>query len=102
MKITSWLCVLFVVVVACGGQVAGEGAPAPGECTTSADCDKGSICGFPVSDSCTAKGSCFERGPMCNGFAPGCACDGSTINVMCTGLPGGEGLAPLRHLGACE
>jgi hypothetical protein len=103
--------VLFLLaMVACGGQTIGDidgGTDAktdsitPNACTKNSDCGKG-LCGFAESAACAAKGQCFpEPGAVCNGFSPGCACDGTTINVMCTGLPDGYATAPLAHVGAC-
>jgi hypothetical protein len=107
--------------VACGGQTIGDldsgtGNDAIGgndtstgndtgttkSCTKSTDCGSGDVCGFPTADACSAKGQCFAGGPICNTFAPGCACDGTTINVACTGLPSGYATAPLAHTGQCD
>ena len=71
-------------------------------CTTTSDCGAQEMCGFPESDACNAKGACFAVLPVgCNGYSPGCACDGSTINVVCTGLSPGYTTAPLAHPGQC-
>jgi hypothetical protein len=70
-------------------------------CASNRDCG-GDICGFLESDGCSAVGSCFA--PMirgCNGYSPGCACDGSEVNVVCNQLPSGYAAAPLMHTGAC-
>jgi hypothetical protein len=34
-------------------------------------------------------------------YSPGCACDGTAINVVCNGLPSGYETKPMRHTGAC-
>ncbi len=72
-------------------------------CTTSNDCDPGSICGFADVDLCTAKGTCFvvTGGAMCAAYAAGCACDGTEINTICTGLPDGFETKAISHHGAC-
>ncbi len=71
-------------------------------CNTDADCATGSFCGFPIADACTATGTCFVAPQLgCNGASPGCACDGSEINIVCNGLPSGYAPAPLLHQGAC-
>jgi hypothetical protein len=88
-----------------GSTAADGGKP----CTTSADCadpqfaDVGFLCGFPEADGCAAKGTCFQEpgGPMCAAFLPGCACDGSEVNLTCNGLPSGYAPAPLLHSGVC-
>src|SRR5207302_4262194 len=56
-------------------------------CKTSADCGATGLCGFPTSAACAAIGQCFPRSQgLCNAFVPGCACDGTTINLICGGL----------------
>jgi hypothetical protein len=69
-------------------------APVPdasGPCASDADCGKGYVCGFLESDACSATGVCFpaQTGPICNLALPGCACDGSEVNLACNGLPNG-------------
>jgi hypothetical protein len=81
-------------------------AHAPVPCTSNSDCgsQNGSqeVCGFAMSDACMAQGQCFaSQGAICNAFSPGCACDGSEINVACNGLPSGYETKPLRHTGMC-
>jgi hypothetical protein len=88
------------------GSTAADGGKA---CTTGADCadpqfaDVGFLCGFPEADGCAAKGTCFQEpgGPMCTAIFPGCACDGSEVNLTCNGLPSGYAPAPLLHSGVC-
>jgi hypothetical protein len=76
----------------------GTGTP----CTTSLDCPTGGICGYPMAEGCAAKGSCFPApGVNCKAYAPGCACDGTEISVVCTGLPSGYASKPLLHAGVC-
>jgi hypothetical protein len=71
-------------------------------CNSDADCGAGSLCGFPESEGCSAVGTCFPSpGSMCELYAPGCACDGTTINIACTGLPDGYAPRPLEHTGEC-
>lgn len=82
---------------ACSSNVSGGGA-----CAKDADCAADQICGFPTADACSAAGQCFARPEAtCAAYSPGCACDGSTINVTCTGLPDGYASAPLAHAGEC-
>jgi hypothetical protein len=71
-------------------------------CTADSDCASGRICGFAEVGGCGIEGTCFPApGAICQAFSPGCACDGSEINVICNGLPSGYGFKPLRHTGAC-
>jgi hypothetical protein len=80
-----------------GGVDAG-GAP----CVTSANCGANEICGFPESEACSAQGTCFQSaGATCMAYSAGCACDGTIINIVCNGLPGGYETKPLRHTGMC-
>jgi|CZKU01.1.fsa_nt_gi hypothetical protein len=71
-------------------------------CASDADCPGGKVCGFLESNACGAAGSCFTA-PMivCNAYSPGCACDGSEVDVICNGLPSGYARKPLKHAGAC-
>jgi len=104
--------ILFLLgMIACGGQTIGDldGGTDSGTktdtgtqaCTKDSDCGKGR-CGFSMADACAAKGQCFpEPGVVCNSFSPGCACDGSTINIACNGLPDGYAPAPLAYKGQC-
>ncbi len=86
-----------------GSAGGGAGGSGGGPCVTNADCAHNGLCGYPMKDGCAAKGTCFPLpGVVCNAFSPGCACDGSTINVICTGLPGGYASAPLLHPGQCS
>ncbi len=79
----------------------GAGGSAGGPCKTNQDC-AGGICGFPEADACAAQGQCFPApGAVCSAYSPGCACDGTTINVVCTGLPSGYSTAPLARAGKC-
>lgn len=85
-----------------GATGTGGTAGASGECTTDADCGKG-ICGFPASAGCAAKGECFpEPTSLCDGYSPGCACDGTEVSLICEGLPNGYTKKPLAHAGACQ
>ena len=107
--------ILFLLgMIACGGQTIGDLDGGTGSdsgtksdtgtttaCTKDSDCGKG-LCGFSMSDACAAKGQCFPPpGAVCNAFSPGCACDGTTINIVCNGLPDGYAPAPLAYKGQC-
>jgi hypothetical protein len=84
------------------GTGATSGTGGGGACVTDTDCPSNGRCGYPAADGCSAKGQCFPQpGMVCNAFSPGCACDGTTINVICTGLPDGYVSAPLAHAGDC-
>lgn len=86
---------------AAGGTGAGGSAGSSGACVTNADCPKG-ICGFPTSEGCAAQGQCFpEPAALCDAYAPGCACDGSEVSLICEGLPDGYTKKPLAHAGTC-
>ncbi|HLK41326.1 MAG TPA: tail fiber domain-containing protein [Polyangiaceae bacterium] len=81
---------------------AGTPADGGGACKTNADCPNGGVCGFPEASGCAAVGACFPSpGVICNAFSPGCACDGTEVSVVCTGLPNGYVSKPLLHTGAC-
>jgi hypothetical protein len=74
----------------------------PGSCITNGDCAAGQICGFARSSACSAVGQCFPPpGPICQSYSPGCACDGTEINIACNGLPSGYATKPVLHQGAC-
>jgi len=71
-------------------------------CGADADCGSEAVCGFPVSAGCSASGTCFPKASVvCEAFELGCACDGTSLNLICNGLPGGYVAAPLAHTGAC-
>ena len=71
-------------------------------CASDTDCANSEICGFPASEACSAQGQCFvSAGSTCMAFSPGCACDGTTISVVCNGLPSGYETRPMRHTGTC-
>ena len=58
----------------------------------------------PVANTraCAATGQCFPApGAVCQAYSIGCACDGTEINVACTGLPAGYASSPLLHTGPC-
>jgi hypothetical protein len=94
----------------CTGADCGEDATSIAEggvlgfCTEDADCPSGARCGFLEADHCSGvEGTCFQSlGAICNAIAPGCACDGSFVNVACTGLPNGYASKPLLHTGPCD
>ena len=102
--------------IACGGMTIGDldsgtgtdsgtkidTGTLPTSCTKDSDCGKGGVCGFSMAAACAAKGQCFPTpGAVCNSFSPGCACDGTTINIVCNGLPEGYAPAPLAYKGQC-
>lgn len=75
---------------------------AGGVCTSDADCAGSDVCGFPETGGCGVEGVCFPAPQVtCNAFSPGCACDGSEVNVICNGLPSGYAGKPLKHSGPC-
>jgi hypothetical protein len=76
-----------------------DGSPG---CASDADCSSGKVCGFPEAGGCGAVGTCFTAPTViCNAYSPGCACDGSEVDVICNGLPTGYVRKPLAHTGAC-
>jgi hypothetical protein len=73
-----------------------------GVCSLASPCPPSSVCGFPQTPACTTTGQCFPAvGISCNAYLPGCACDGTDINIACNGLPSGYETKPLRHTGMC-
>jgi hypothetical protein len=72
-----------------------------GGCREDTDCGMDQICGFSANDACAAQGQCFDRGSTCGGHVPACGCDGSSVNMICNGLPMGYVPAPVAHIGAC-
>ncbi len=110
----SLVCLVSLVTAACfedvvvgsdtdSGAVTPDGGVDGGKaCASSADCAANETCGFATSAACAAKGTCFAlAGAMCLAYSPGCACDGTEINVACTGLPTGYATKALAHAGAC-
>jgi hypothetical protein len=92
--------------VATSGGTPGSGASSSGfgsrSCVSDVDCPNSGLCGYPEAAGCAATGVCFASpGAVCLAFSPGCACDGSQINVACTGLPSGYFSKALRHTGEC-
>ena len=84
------------------GSATGGSAGAGGPCTTNADCPDSGVCGFPQAAGCAAEGTSFPApGATCAAYSPGCACDGTEITVVCTGLPAGYVMKPLDHAGVC-
>jgi hypothetical protein len=89
------------VVLACGspGDVIGAPAASSGDggCRSAAECAKSQMCAFPAADGCFAQGTCMAIDPVkCNAVVLGCACDGSKVNIVCTGLPNGYLMKPVR------
>jgi hypothetical protein len=92
--------------VATSGGTMGSGSSSSGggsrSCVSDGDCPNNDLCGYPEAAGCAATGVCFASpGAVCLAFSPGCACDGSQINVACTGLPSGYYSKALRHTGEC-
>jgi hypothetical protein len=92
---------------ACSGAVAPlDGNPdggGSGTCATDADCGQGKHCGFPVASACSATGTCFVDVPggVCEAYSPGCACDGTDLNLVCNGFPDGYAPKPVAFSGPC-
>jgi hypothetical protein len=83
-----------------GGEA--SDAHGTGTCTTDTDCGSAGICGFLESQSCAATGTCFPMPQAtCAAISYACACDGTTYNVACTGLPSGYVPKPFLHRDAC-
>ncbi|HSY20501.1 MAG TPA: hypothetical protein VK841_00195 [Polyangiaceae bacterium] len=71
-------------------------------CLADADCPSDEICGFDATGGCGAPGRCFPGSQVtCNAFSPGCACDGSVVNLACNGLPTGYASKAVLHTGEC-
>ena len=73
-------------------------------CTNDTDCGSDGMCGFAISNGCSAVGQCYPKntGPLCNSISPACACDGTTVNTVCEGYPSGVTSKPVTHGGACD
>jgi hypothetical protein len=81
---------------------AGKGVDSGAPCSTTADCPPSDVCAFPMADGCSAHGECVALPTVvCDAYAAGCACDGTEINITCTGLPNGDVTKPLKHTGSC-
>jgi hypothetical protein len=93
-----------LAAAACTSTSGGGGyGGSPVMCAASTDCGSGEICGFPEVSGCAAIGRCFAApGAVCEAYAAGCACDGTTINIACTGLPEGYATKPLAYAHACN
>jgi hypothetical protein len=89
-----------------GGSGSSGGVTATGgPCLSDAGCMAGQLCGFSIYNACNAAGTCFDvPGPStCMLYEPGCACDGTEINLTCNGFPtGGLASKPLLHPGSCN
>jgi hypothetical protein len=111
MKRSSILWLLPCALFACTGQVelgnrdltADRGKGDAGDsCASDADCNSGETCGFAISNACTATGACFvTQESACQALEPGCACDGTNLNLTCNGLPDGYALKPVESTGYC-
>ncbi|MGO9834898.1 MAG: hypothetical protein ACLP1X_11830 [Polyangiaceae bacterium] len=79
-----------------------------GTCMTNTDCSGGYLCGFDEGKGCPEPGTCFPPpDAMCAAVELHCACDGTSINLVCNGLPGGYTLKPIpftdvTYTGDCE
>jgi hypothetical protein len=78
-----------------------DASPGPHACVHDSDCANGEACGYRIADGCAATGQCFPRGPVCDGFSPGCDCAGQTVDIICNGLPDGYAPEPIQYEGAC-
>ena len=87
------------------GASRGDGAAGGGACVADSDCGAGKMCGFRVTDACGAIGACFDapapNTANCHAYNPGCACNGSVVNLACNGYPAGYASRPVRHQGTC-
>jgi hypothetical protein len=95
---TSWASLvlggIFMACISC--------SPTGSACASDADCGSEAVCGFLASAGCSSTGTCFPKaGVVCEAFELGCACDGSSLNLTCNGLPNGYATAPVAHPGAC-
>jgi hypothetical protein len=87
------------------GACATDGGQAGPACNTSADCASHEVCGYAVTDGCSATGQCVAEPTVQPCVeSQGCACDGTTIPVGGCGagtLPAGYTSKPLAHENAC-
>jgi hypothetical protein len=85
-----------VVIAACSDTTSAI-QPGGGGCSKDLDCGAGYLCGFKTADGCGTAGQCFpaSSGVQCALYEPGCACDGTTINIDCNGLPPGYASKPV-------
>ena len=76
-----------------------------GPCATNSDCGTGKMCAFKVATACGASGTCVPapapNTAECTAYSAGCACDGSVVNLVCSGYPAGYASRPIRHTGNC-
>jgi hypothetical protein len=89
---------------ACEGPPTPTPLPTPSpSCSLDRDCGSGEVCAFAEKDGCSAVGACIPAngGPVCNSYTPGCACDGTVVNLSCNGYPPGYEPKPILHAGAC-
>lgn len=96
--------VVLVALAACNGTIESiRPVDAGGEaCDKDAECTGGAVCVFARADGCGAKGACKDPGGIgtCAAYSPGCACDGTEINVVCQPFDGYVS-RPFAHDGAC-
>ncbi len=89
--------------IAHAGSCADAGGDAGLPCIRDADCASGFLCGYAAASGCTATGTCVaQEGGFCNAIVPGCACDGTSFNTICGGLPSGYVSKPMAYEGACS
>jgi hypothetical protein len=83
-----------------GGECSADVAP----CSSTADCDLGLTCGFPVAGGCSAKGTCINPPLPCENDAASCATEPPVCG--CNGLADpfvipGFAVAPVASAGVC-
>lgn len=93
------------------GQPPPDAAGTPGldaslTCNTTADCPSDELCGFAVSQACSATGSCFTPRECGCGVTStvACGCEGANTTIdpeCCFGLPNGYQLRRILHAGPC-
>lgn len=71
-----------------------ECPPAPGTCTSSADCPDGQMCSGP--EGCDAAWTCGPARPCTRDYVAYCGCDGQTMHGSGSCPPG-----PFRSRGEC-
>ncbi len=95
----GWVVLLSIALARCGGIIAGGSdggdASAGGACSSTSACASGWVCGFPVSQGCSATGQCVPASTLaCKGIA--CGCNGMSVSEC-----GGYATAPFAHTGPC-
>ena len=74
-------------------------------CATSADCDLGLVCGFPLAGGCGAPGTCIDPplpcqadAAACGGGGTACGCSAAPVPIVIPGFAA----APVSSPGGCE